>query len=334
MGVCSLVVRRAGRRKRAADCGAAGAGGPGTVPGPPAPLCVARGRHFFAARSLEREVEPQDVHAGLADEAQGAALGVLLDQFLDRGHGQVVLHGDPVDLEFGVGRGDVGVQAGAGGGDGVRGHLGRLDGVAGHGVVLHHGGLGLLDLPEQHLAVRGEVGRAGDGQPVPGVDRVLPEAVRGAWLEVPEAVALLADQGRAGDLAVGLDLRAVRLVVEESLGDAGDDERVEDAGQQGQCQEGPQARSEHSGGVREGVGHGDQPIPGTRERIRSMTLMPMKGCDQAAQAVDPEVAAEHPVRAHRPVPHALQGQRHQRDDDQRVEDDGGQDRGGPARTAA
>ena len=48
--------------------------------------------------------------------------------------------------------------------------------------------------------------------------------------------------------------------------------------------------------------------------------------DEAAEAVDQKVAAQQRGRADRPVGDALQRQRDQRDDDQRVEDDGRQDR--------
>ena len=57
-----------------------------------------------------------------------------------------------------------------------------------------------------------------------------------------------------------------------------------------------------------------------------MSLMPGNGNDDAADAVDPHVTAQHGGGAERAIAHALQGQRDQRDDDQRVEDDGGQDR--------
>src|ERR1700755_1606598 len=48
--------------------------------------------------------------------------------------------------------------------------------------------------------------------------------------------------------------------------------------------------------------------------------------DDAADAVDQQVAPQQRTGADRPVRDALQGERDQRDDDQRVEDDGGEDR--------
>src|ERR1700736_6770176 len=44
--------------------------------------------------------------------------------------------------------------------------------------------------------------------------------------------------------------------------------------------------------------------------------------DDPAKAVDEQVALENRERAHRFVGHAAQGQRNQRDDDERVKDDG------------
>src|SRR6476619_4034294 len=52
---------------------------------------------------------------------------------------------------------------------------------------------------------------------------------------------------------------------------------------------------------------------------------PGEGRYDAAQAVDQPVAAQQVRRAGRGVAHAAQGQRDERDDDQRVEDDGRED---------
>src|ERR1700759_755671 len=49
-------------------------------------------------------------------------------------------------------------------------------------------------------------------------------------------------------------------------------------------------------------------------------LDPDERDDQAADAVDPQVPAEHGRRRRGPVPDTAQGQRDQRDDDQSVED--------------
>src|SRR5262252_3912212 len=54
-------------------------------------------------------------------------------------------------------------------------------------------------------------------------------------------------------------------------------------------------------------------------------LDPRERDEDAAHAVDPEVAPENGRRANRTVADAAEGQRDERDDDQRVEDDGGED---------
>ena len=50
--------------------------------------------------------------------------------------------------------------------------------------------------------------------------------------------------------------------------------------------------------------------------------------DETAEAVDEQVALQDGERAHRFVSDAAQRQRNQRDDDERVENDGAQDRAG------
>ena len=50
-----------------------------------------------------------------------------------------------------------------------------------------------------------------------------------------------------------------------------------------------------------------------------------KGNDDAAKPVDQQIAPEQRTRADRTVGDALQRQRDERDDDQRIEDDGRQD---------
>ena len=57
----------------------------------------------------------------------------------------------------------------------------------------------------------------------------------------------------------------------------GHGERVDDAADDGQDEQGAQAGADQPGGVSYRVVHGDQPIPGMREMSRSMSLMPMKG---------------------------------------------------------
>ena len=55
-----------------------------------------------------------------------------------------------------------------------------------------------------------------------------------------------------------------------------------------------------------------------------MAQMPGNGDDNAADSVNQQVAAQQAARIQRPVLHAPQRQRNQRDDDQRVENHGGE----------
>src|SRR5580698_4611157 len=61
---------------------------------------------------IERDVQVQHVYPGLAEEPDRAALGVLPDQGHDRGRADLPCGRDPVDLDGGVLRRDVRVQAG------------------------------------------------------------------------------------------------------------------------------------------------------------------------------------------------------------------------------
>ena len=73
--------------------------------------------------SIECEVELEDVDARLAEEAEAAAVGVLLDQLLDGREGQMADGRDATRLERGVGRRDVGIDAGARRRHGVDGNV-------------------------------------------------------------------------------------------------------------------------------------------------------------------------------------------------------------------
>ena len=66
---------------------------------------------------VEREVQLEHVHAGLAEEAEHAPVGVLLHEGEDIREWNVAFPGDPSRLDPGVGRGDVRVEARSGGGD-------------------------------------------------------------------------------------------------------------------------------------------------------------------------------------------------------------------------
>src|ERR1035437_9020889 len=82
---------------------------------------------------IQREVEVQDVDAWLAEEPEGASLGVCGDQSLNLRHAQAAHSGDAGDLLLGVGRADLGVEAGPAGQQCVRGDLGVADAVQGGG---------------------------------------------------------------------------------------------------------------------------------------------------------------------------------------------------------
>ncbi len=252
------------------------------------------GRPSALGQGLERGVQLQDVDAGLAHEAEGAAGGVVLDELLDLLDVEAVLLRDPGDLDLRVLRGDVRVEAGAGGGDGVGRHVRGPDLVRRRGVVRDHGVLGVGDQLDQIRVVAGLVGGAGEDQGVLLVDAVGAEAIGGARLEPLQVrpggllgvvgvllgqVVGLADEGRSDDLPVlVLDLGTVGLVAERDLGDAGDGERVDDPAQDRQDQQGAQARADEPCGVADRVVHGGyQPIPGMRVMSRSMILMPMNG---------------------------------------------------------
>ena len=76
----------------------------------------------------------QDVDAGLAEQAEEAAVGVGGDQVFDLGERQPADGGDPVRLDPGVGLGDMGVDAGGRFGDRVdrdAASLGQAESVVG-----------------------------------------------------------------------------------------------------------------------------------------------------------------------------------------------------------
>ena len=81
---------------------------------------------------------------------------------------------------------------------------------------------------------------------------------------------LLADQAAAHDLPVDLDERAVGLVVEGHLGDAGDDERVDEPAQDGEHEHAEHGRGE----LADEATHHFTP---RALMTMSMSLMPMNG---------------------------------------------------------
>ena len=86
---------------------------------------VAEGLVGHRAASLSRaRLSSSDVDAGLAEEAEEAAVGVLVDQVEDAVERQAAHRGDAMRLDAGVGLGDVGVDPGGRGGDRVDRHVG------------------------------------------------------------------------------------------------------------------------------------------------------------------------------------------------------------------
>ena len=80
-----------------------------------------------ALSSIEGRVEFEHIDPRLTQEAELALAGMIVDK---RTH-IIGIHvpgtGDPIDLDVGVGHTDVGIQAGAGGRQGVGGNLGLGD---------------------------------------------------------------------------------------------------------------------------------------------------------------------------------------------------------------
>ena len=82
------------------------------------------------------------------------------------------------------------------------------------------------------------------------------------------------------------------------------------------------------------LSHGDLPQTSPMPVItRSIDLDADEGHDDAAEPVDEQVAPQERGGTDRAIADSLQRQRDQRDDDQRIEDDGGQDRALPASRA-
>ena len=150
---------------------------------------VARGQRLTVRRRsrcllVEREVELEHVHAGLAEHAERAAVGVARRPARARVSSVEPAHlGDPVRLDPGVGLRDVRVDAGGRGGDRVDGDVGELE--PGRELALaREVGLGLVgEVAAQREVVRAEVveegdvgGVAGDRGPRLEVGRVALEA--------------------------------------------------------------------------------------------------------------------------------------------------------------
>src|SRR5262249_32109312 len=130
---------------------------------------------------------------------------------------------------------------------------------------------------------------------------------------------LLADQAGADDLAVHLDEAPLRLPGEDHAGDAGHEQGIDQSGDQRQ-------RDHQHDGRSDFLDHGEFSSGKVQGRDREVDgLDADERNDDAAYAVDQQVTAQQRPGADRAVGDALQRQRDQRDDDQRVEDDGRQD---------
>ena len=164
----------------------------------------------------------------LAKDPEGTTLHVLFDQRAHLCRVQVTRRRDVVDLGHRTGLGDVGVEATEVGGDEVN----RNHGTGGKIVLLADLRNGFADPVDEHLIRWGQVaarrvlrvvgvglGRIAD---VGGGRRPAEEVFR-----VGE---VLADQPGADQLAVLGDEAAVCLVVKDHLGDTGDQEGINQAG--------------------------------------------------------------------------------------------------------
>ena len=107
---------------------------------------------------------------------------------------------------------------------------------------------------------------------------------------------------------------------QHGLGDLGHGERIEDAGQEGEGDE--QGRRGTKFGEHRGCSLGE--AEGDDREIDELDAD--EGHQDAAEAVDEEIAGEHRAGFLGAVLDAAQGERDQRDDDQRVEDDRREDR--------
>src|SRR5262245_25018735 len=74
---------------------------------------------LFSRHSVEREIERQHVHAGLAEKSERAAFGMLIHELAQAIFGHIAGLGNPGHLEQGGLRRDVRVEAAARGGDQV-----------------------------------------------------------------------------------------------------------------------------------------------------------------------------------------------------------------------
>ena len=111
-------------------------------------------RDRLLCQLVEVEVEFKDVDAGLAENAELTARGVLRDELADAVFRDAAGFGDAGNLEIGGVGGDVRVEAGAGGGD-------QVDGNGLAGVLFGELVDGALDAVNKSFVGLGQVGAAG-----------------------------------------------------------------------------------------------------------------------------------------------------------------------------
>ena len=112
------------------------------------------------SRSVDGEVQLEDVHPGFAEHAERASIDVGVDQPPQRGRRHPGRTCHPVHLEAGVGQADVGIEARAGGGD----RIDRHEHVGTQPVLIAVRGDALFDrsdLPRREQVIRNTIKRAG-----------------------------------------------------------------------------------------------------------------------------------------------------------------------------
>src|SRR5664279_2414723 len=202
-----------------------------------------------APEGVQGQVEVQDVDAWFAEESEGASLRVLGDQGLDPSLAQAAYPGHAGDLFLGVGGADIGVEPGPAGQQRVGRDLAGVDAVQGCGGCPTR-----VDVADQDLVLRAQVGRPAGGRVValPGRGRAALEVLRvggehGVAGGVFGGLAVLQDgngeplpdQGGADGGAATSEQGAVGVVVEGDLGEAGHGQRVDQAQDDGQQEQGP-----------------------------------------------------------------------------------------------
>jgi hypothetical protein len=209
--------------------------------------------------AVEGEVERQHRHPRLAEEAQLPAGGVLGDEAAHPLLAQAALAGHARDLQVGVGRADVRVQAAGRSRDRVDRHGGiwcePIVGAISLGQLAQPGE-GLVDVGRGRIVLRavaelrtgGAQVRAAGGGPV-----IALPGRRGARVEIGRPVEVLADQLGADDDLVADDETPAGLAREEKPGQGGQRDREDHAAQEGQHEDAQQGRAEEGEHRRESL---------------------------------------------------------------------------------